>query len=1058
MKNLTRIALNNRDLVWYFIAVIFIGGIFFYQRLGRMEDPEFTIREMIISAAWPGATAEQMQLQVADKLEQTLQDTPALDYIESYSRPGVTVIFVELRDDADVDNIKQTWLKIRNYCEDIKGDLPSGVLGPFYDDRFDDVYGTIYAVVGEDFSYEELRAEAQKIRRQLLGLKTVQRVELEGEQTEKIYVEIERSKLSELGIAPTAIANAIEQSNAMTPSGMLETSTDNVYIRVSGMFDDIRAIESVPINAGGKIFRLADIATVERRYSQPSEPKFFYNGQPAIGIAVSMTPGGNILELGREEHRLIAAAQSELPLGMEIHQVADQPQVVEESIGEFVEALVEAIAIVMAINFVSLGWRTGLVVAFCIPLVFAGTFCAMYLMGIDLQKVSLGSLIIALGLLVDDEIIAVEMMSVQLERGLDRMSAACSAFDVTAKPMLTGTLITCSGFIPIAFSKGMAAEFCSSLFPVICSTLLLSWIVSVMVTPLFGFHLIKVSTKEKGGVSRPPSKVSVDTKSAAVGSGSTDDTKSAAFDAGSTVDAQSVRLSNELYQGRFYQKFRAVLRKFLAHRSIVLASTAAIFVGSIWLMQFVEEEFFPSSIRPEVLVNLKLPEGSSLAATEEMSRTFSTFLDKHADLIKNYSAYVGVGAPRFVLTMQPELDADNFAQFVIVAESRERREELTALINDELSTELSHVRSKIHFIQTGPPADYPIMLRVSGYDAARVKAIAAWVRDVVADDPNVFDAHLDWGDKSKTLHVELDQDKLSAMGLSSNAVAQMLYTELTGATAAEFYTGDRTLDIDLRLSTIDRDKLSDVKNLPVYLGAAGYVPLSQIATLEYRAEDGLIWRRDLKPTITVQANIRSGTAVEAASKALASVEPIANELPYGYSIDAGGDLEESDSSLDNLLEPLPLMLFAIATLLMIQLRSARQLLLTVLTVPLGMIGVSIGMLATGSEMGFVAYLGVLALSGMISRNSVILLDQIDKHLSEGMTPIDAVIESTVTRFRPIMLTALTAILGMIPLMASEFWGPMAIAIASGLLAATALTLLVLPTMYATIYRVGRQAG
>ncbi|MBR1581131.1 MAG: efflux RND transporter permease subunit [Selenomonadaceae bacterium] len=1006
MRNLTKLSLTNRDLVWYFIVVVFVGGIFFYQRLGRMEDPEFTIREMIISAAWPGATAQQIQEQVTDKLEQTLQDTPALDYIESYSRPGVTVIFVELRDDADIDNIKQTWLKIRNYCEDIKGDLPEGVLGPFYDDRFDDVYGTIYALVGDDFSYEELRAEAQKIRRQLLGLKEVQRVELEGEQTEKIYVEIKRDKLSELGIAPTAIADAIEQANQMMPSGMLETTTDNVYIRVSGMFDDLHTLESLPINADGKIFRLADIATIERRYSQPSEPKFFYNGQPAIGIAVSMTPGGNILELGEEEHRLIEAAQSELPLGMEIHQVADQPQVVEESIGEFVEALVEAIVIVMVINFISLGWRTGLVVAFCIPLVFAGTFCAMYLMGIDLQKVSLGSLIIALGLLVDDEIIAVEMMSVQLERGLDRLDAACSAFDITAKPMLTGTLITCAGFIPIAFSKGMAAEFCSSLFPVICSTLLLSWIVSVMVTPLFGLHLIKVSSKPA-----------------------------------------------ELYQGRFYQMFRAVLKKFLAHRVIVLLSTVAVFVGSIVLMDFVEEEFFPSSIRPEVLVNLSLPEGSSMVATEEATRTFSTFLDKQGDLIKNYSAYVGVGAPRFVLTMEPELDADNFAQFVIVAESREKREELTARINDELSTELSHVRSKIHFIQTGPPAAYPIMLRVSGYDVERVRTLAMQVRDVVADDPNVFDAHLNWIDKSKVLHVELDQDKLSALGLSTTAVAQTLYTELTGAKAAEFYTGDRTLDIDLRLSAIDRDKLSDVENMPIYLGAAGYVPLSQVATLEYRAEDGLIWRRNLKPTITVQANIRSGTAVDAGTKAMNALESIIGELPYGYAIEAGGDLEDSDSSLDNLSEPLPLMLFVIATLLMIQLRSAKQLLLTVLTIPLGLIGVTFGMLLTGSPLGFVAYLGILALSGMISRNSVILLDQIDKHLAEGLTPHEAVIESTVMRFRPIMLTALTAILGMIPLMASVFWGPMAIAIASGLLAATVLTLLVLPTMYAMMYGV-----
>lgn len=1006
MKNLTQISLGNRDLLWYFIVVVLIGGIFFYQQLGRMEDPEFVIREMVVTAYWPGSTAQQMQLQVTDKLEQTLQDTPYLDYIESYSRPGETTIFILLRDDAPIDNIKQTWLQTRNYCDDIKSTLPEGVQGPFYDDRFDDVYGTIYAVVGNDFSYEELRVEAQKIRRQLLGLKAVQRVDLMGEQTEKIYVEIERSKLSELGLSPTAITDAINQANQMTPSGMLETSTDNVYLRVTGMFDDIGAIENLPINAEGKIFRLADIATVERRYSQPSDPKFFYNGQPGIAIAVSMTPGGNILELGQAERELIDAAQSELPLGMEIHQVADQPQVVEESIGEFTEALLEAVIIVMVINFISLGWRTGLVVAFCIPLVFAGTFCAMYVLGIDLQKVSLGSLIIALGLLVDDEIIAVEMMSVQLERGLDRVSAACAAFDITAKPMLTGTLITCAGFIPIAFSMGMAAEFCSSLFPVICSTLLLSWIVSVTVTPLFGLHLIKVESK-----------------------------------------------STELYQGRFYQAFRAVLKTFLTHKAIVLAATAGIFAGSIYLMDYVREEFFPSSIRPEIIVNMQLPEGSSLVATEEASKTFAAFLDKQSDLIKHYSMYVGEGAPRFVLTFDQDLEAANFAQFVIVADSREVRGELTARIEEEFATELSHVRSKIQFIQTGPPAPYPVMLRVSGYDADRVHSIANEVADIIAADPNLFDVHLNWGDKSKILHVELDQDKLSALGLSSNAVAQMLYTELTGAAAAEFYTGDRTLDIELRLSAADRDKLSDVGNMPIYLGEAGYVTLSQIAKLEYRAEDGIIWRRNLKPTITVQANIRSGTSVDASIKALEAVEPIASALPYGYVIEPGGDLEESDSSLANLTEPLPFMLFAIMTLLMLQLRSAKQLALTLLTIPLGFIGVTLGLLITDSPLGFVAYLGVLALSGMIARNSVILLDQIEKHLAEGLTPFEAVIESTVMRFRPIMLTALTAILGMIPLMASVFWGPMAIAIAGGLFVATALTLLVLPTMYATLYRV-----
>lgn len=1009
MKNLTELALKNRSLVWYFITMIFLGGIFFYQKLGRMEDPEFTIRQMVVSCVWAGATAEEMQLQVTDKLEKTLQDIPGLDFVKSYSKPGVCVIFVNLRDDFPTEKIRSTWLDVRNYCNDIKNDLPSNIQGIYFNDRFDDVYGTIYALTGDGFDYEDLRREAESLRRKLLQISSVQRVELLGEQTEKIYVEFERSKLESLGISPQTISNALSTQNTMTPSGKIETESDNIYIRVSGEFKDLDEIRNLPIRANGKIFRLEDVATVERRFAEPPDPKMFFNGEPCVGIAVSMASGENILELGESEDRLISQVQQNLPLGLEIHEVANQPQVVQKSIGEFVRTLFEAIVIVLAVSFLSLGLRTGLVVALCIPLVLAGTFVAMYIGGIDLHKVSLGALIISLGLLVDDEIIAVEMMSVQLERGLDRFKAACYAFEATAKPMLTGTLITCSGFIPIAFSHGLAAEFCSALFPVISAAMLISWIVSVCVAPMFGFYLIRVK------------KVSDEERS----------------------------------ERGFYRAFRRILEFSLAHRFMVLISTAILFGISIYAFTFTQKEFFPSSIRPEVLVDIRLPAGASFEATEKRSRDFAKFLDKHQDLIDHYSYYVGEGSPRFVLTLLPQLQFDNYAQFIIVAKSEEVRKDLEPVIQSALDSEFSDLRSQMHFIQTGPPADYPVMLRVSGDDSELVKHYANLVASRLREDPNNLDVHLNWSQKGKSLTLEVDNDKIHALGISRQTAQQILYTEITGAKVAEFYTGDRTLEIDLRLVKKDREDLATLENLPIYIEGVGHVPLSQIASIKYSGEDILIWRYNLKPTITVQANIASGTANDAATRALRSVEEIRSSMPFGYSIDPDGSLSKSNDSMKFLLTPVPFMLFAILTFLMLQLQSGKQILLTFITAPLGMIGVAWGMLIFNAAVGFVAYLGILALFGMIIRNSVILMDQVQKHLETGENPHDAIVDSAILRFRPIMLTAAAAILGMIPLMRSEFWGPMAIAISSGLLVATVLTLIVLPVLYATAYRIER---
>ena len=1007
MRNLTEVSLKNRALVWYFIIVTAIGGIFFYFKLGRMEDPNFTINQMVVTAAWPGASADQMEQQVTDKLESKFRDIPGVKEITSNTRAGTSVVYVTLRDDVDRSTIRDTWRDVRGFGNDVQSELPSGVYGPYYNDRFDDVFGSVYAITGDGYSMEELRQAAEKIRRQLATIDKVQKVKLLGVQTEKVYVEIESAKLAELGISPTVLANALKSQNEMTPSGMIETSTDNVYLRYSGIFDDENAVKNTPIQANGKTFYLGDIATVERRYAEPGDTAMYYNGQPAVGIAVSMEDGGNIITLGNELKTAMTNIQSEMTAGLEIHQVSDQPKVVEESIDDFVSTLREAVIIVLAVSFLSLGLRTGMVVAGCIPLVLAAVFCGMYIFGIDLHKVSLGALIISLGLLVDDAIIAVEQMSVQLERGHSRFDAACHAFRATAKPMLTGTLITCAGFIPVSFSKGMAAEFCSSLFPVIGMALVISWIVSVMIAPLFGYYLIKPAAKADEG---------------------------------------------EMYQSRFYLAFRGLLNWFLEHRKIVLATTAGLFALSIAMMGMIKQEFFPPSIRPEIIIDMELPEGSSLKASGQAASRFAQFLDENSEEIENYTYYVGEGAPRFVLTVDPKLPTDNLSQFVIVAKDADNRDALTAKLRNYLAENIPEVKTNISVIQTGPPAPYPIMLLVSGYDKDKVRDIASQVADRVAQDPNNTDINMDWNEKSKVLHLEFDQAKLRALGLSPQAVAQTVYTEVSGAPAAQLYSGDRTIDIQLRLADTDRQDLSQIKNLPVY-SAGGYVPLEQLAKISYEAEDSLIKRKNMQPTITVQANIKDGTANDATQKAYDAVKDIREELPFGYKITVGGSLEDSEDSMKYLLIPIPAMIFIIMTLLMFQLRSGKDMILTLLTAPLGLIGVVAGMLLLNQAMGFVAILGVMALSGMIIRNSVILIDQIQKHIEAGEAPIDAIVDSAVLRFRPIMLTAAAAILGMLPLMTSSFWGPMAVAIASGLLIATILTLLVLPVMYAVTYKI-----
>lgn len=1008
--NLTQWALTHKQLMYYFIFIIMVGGIFSYQNLGRMEDPDFTVRQMIVTVNWPGATARQVEEQVTDKIEKQLQNTQGLDYLKSYSRPGQSMIYVVLKDDAVTDSqIRPTWLEVRNMVNDITSSLPQGVNGPYFNDRFDDVFGSIYALAGDGYSYEEMRERAEKVRRTLLSLPSVKKVDLLGVQVEKVYIEMETVKLSQLGIAPADISNAVQAQNAMTAAGMIETASDNVYLRVSGMYENLDDLRSLPIRAGGRTFRLGDIAKVSRSYSDPPEPKMYYNGQAAIGLAISMERGGNILTLGENLEKTVAQIKKELPLGLELSSVANQPKVVKDSINEFVKSLAEAVIIVLIVSFMSLGMRSGVIVALCIPLVIAGVFVCMQILGIDLHKISLGALIISLGLLVDDAIIAIEMMIVKLEQGWSRFDAACYAYTATAFPMLTGTLITCAGFIPVGFSKGSASEFVGSLFSVITIALLISWLVSVLVTPLLGYKMLTIKP--------------------------------------------SVKHDHDIYQSNFYRFFRKILVWFLHRSKLVIGITTVCFIGSIFLLQFVKQEFFPASARPELIITMRLPQGASIQATEQEAQKLANHLKGDATIV-NYSYYVGQGAPRFVLVADPTLPDTSFAEFIIVTKDTNTRNVLRERMHEVLAVEFSHVTSNIKLLQTGPSEPYPVMLRISGYEHDKVREIAGQVRQSMANNPHLKDINLDWNEKNKVMHLMIDQDKARFLGVDSQMLASSIQSLLSGVTIAEFRQKDKTVGIDFRFDAQYRNDLSRVKDLNIHIGNGKYVPLEQIARISYDAEDGLVWRRDLKPTITVQANTVGGMlGNDATTEAYENLNELRASLPSGYSIDIGGPMEMSLKATKWLIQPVPVMIIIIITLLMLQLQNIAKMVLVLLTAPLGIIGVSLGLLATGQPMGFVVQLGILALAGIIMRNSVILIDQIEQHINTGEHVWDAIINATVTRFRPIVLTAAAAILGMLPLVSSIFWGPMAVAIAAGLLGATILTLFVLPAMYVVWYRV-----
>ncbi len=1009
--NLSEWALKNQTLIIFFMILIAISGVLAYFKLGRAEDPGFTFRAMLINAYWPGATAEEMQTQVTDRLEKKLQEVPGIDHIDSFSKPGETFLIVSLRDSVEPTSVPDSWYQARKKIQDVRGSLPQEVIGPFFNDEFGTTYGSIYALTGDGFSHAELRQYAEMARAELLRVKDVEKVDLIGVQPEKIFIEMSDAKLATFGIDPYLIVNTLQQQNVMTSAGDVVTKTDRVFVRVTGDLKTVDSIKSIGIRANNRVFRLGDVAKVWRGYADPPTVRMHFEGEQAIGIAVSMQPGGNILALGQRLDKAWKKLEHDFPIGVDINQVSNQPQVVKTSVNEFLETLVLALVIVLGVGFLSLGWRSGMVVALCIPLVLAGVFAVMNMLDMAFEKISLGALIIALGLLVDDAIIAVEMMLLKLEQGYDRIRAATFAYQSTAFPMLTGTLITAAGFMPVGLAQSAAGEYTFGIFAVTAVALIISWFVAVLFAPYLGYKMLKVPE-------------------------------------GHDVHA-------DIYNQGFYKKFGELVDWCVANRKTVIAGAIALLVLSIVGFRFVSQQFFPNSTRPEIVTQLWLPEGASHKAVEDVTRQLEAKL-KGDERVDNFVAYLGGGSPRFVLVLDQQQPNTNLVEFVILAKGLNERESLIHDLNKWFDEDFAGVRARAARLPNGPPVGYPIQFRVSGPDADKLRGFAEEVAQVMRNNPDTRDVNFNWFTKSKIVKLEVDQDKARVLGVSTQQISFALRTLLSGFPVTQVREGDQLIDIVGRASDLDRHDLSRLKDLNVHIGGGRFVPISQVAHIKYDAEDGVVWRRDRMPTITVRADIPDHVQAPDVSKAIdPQLEAIRERLPPGYRIEMGGALEKSVESQASINAGMPLMLAVIAMLLMLQLNSFSRMFLTLLTAPFGLIGVTLFLLVFNQPFGFVAMLGVIALFGMIIRNSVILVDQIEQDIKQGIDPWQAIVGSAVRRFRPIVLTALAAILGMIPLARSVFWGPMAVAIMGGLLVATALTLLVLPAMYAAWFKVER---
>lgn len=1005
--NLAEWAIRHKQIVYFFIIAIITGGLWSYFHLGRSEDPDFTIRQAVVTAAWPGASAQQITQQVTDPLEKKLQDTKGLDYIKSFTHDGKTVIYVNLKDSVPKEEMQTRWHEIRNLVNDEWGSLPSGVMGPYINDRFDDVYGSIYAVTGDGFSYEEKRKYAENIRRRLTGVEDVQKVELLGVQKQEIYVEMDQNKLASFGMRPSDVFAMLQQQGAMMPAGMIHTDSRNVAIRVEGLLDTVESLKELPIHVGERSFHLGDVASVTQMYADPETSLMYFNGKPAVGIAVSMAPGGNNLVLGKNLEREIEKEKAELPAGLDIEQVADQPSVVNDSIHEFTKSLLEAIVIVMAASFLSLGFWSGIVLALCIPVVVCASFIYMKWQGIDLHIVSLGTLIVSLGLLVDDAIIVIEMMQVKLEEGMDRLAAAQAAYKGCAKPMLAGTLITAAGFIPVGFAAGQTAEYVGAFFWVIASTLLLSWVASIFVSPVLGYRFIRVKAGEK---------------------------KSAFAD-------------------RAYRLFYKAIAWCIRFKKTVIIGTAAIFAGTVALIPFVNQEFFPDSVRPEIILDVNLPSGASIKETKEVMAGIADNLYGD-DRVSSFSTYIGDSAPRFILLFDPLAPEDSHGQMILVARDSKVRDSLRDDTLAFIAEQYPDARAHARLITTGPPAEYPIMLRLSGKNVEDTVKFAKEAAALVSQYPGMKNVSMDWPEETPVVRLKIDQDKVRKLGGDNYSISRDLYVKLSGYKVAESYQGNQLVPISFRLEGSNAARLADLSSLPVHVGSGRYVPLGEIADISYENETSTIWRRDLHPTITIRGEAGGDKTADSVVNELydRTLKEFREHLPDGYILEKGGAIENSEKSVQYLAAPVPIMIFLILMILMFELDKIPLMVIAGITGPLGLIGAILSLFLTRQPMGFVSIVGMLALSGMVVRNSIILLDQIRQHLADGKKPYDAVIESAALRFRPIMLSSVTDVLGFVPLIPSPFWRPLAVSFIGGLLLATAIGLLVVPALYCWYYK------
>ncbi len=1008
--NLSEWAIAHQSFILYLIVGLALAGAFSYLKLGQAEDPEFTFKVMVVRTLWPGASAREVEQLVTERIEKKIQETPWFDYSQSYSKPGESLIFVILKDFTPPKEVPNAWYQVRKKLLDIRHTLPAGVQGPFVNDEFGDTFGTIYAFTADGYTFAEMRDHVESARKELLKVPDVAKIELLGDQDEKVYIELSHRKLATLGLDPLQIVTVLQAQNNMVSAGNFETSADKIFVRVSGDFKSVESIREIGISVAGRLFRLGDIAKIYRGYIDPPELRFRFKEQDAIGVALSMRKGGDIIELGHGLDATVARIKANLPAGIEMHQVADQPKVVSRSVNEFMKTLAEAVIIVLAVSFASLGLRTGIVVALCVPLVLAVTFLCMWIAGIDLQRISLGALIIGLGLLVDDAIIAVEMMAIKMEQGWDRLHAAGFAYTSTAYSMLTGTLVTAAGFLPVGLAKSAAGEYTFSIFAVVGLSLMISWVVAVLFTPYIGYKLLPDYSKRNGH-------------------------------------------DHDVYQRPFFRRFRALVTWCVTWRKTVVLITLLIFLLSLAAFGLVQQQFFPSANRPELVVDLWLPNGASISATAAEAKRFEKILAADSN-IESFVSYVGGGSPRFYLPLDQQLFNSNLVEFVVLTKENKVRDAVAVKLMSVIDEQFPLVRGRVNPLQNGPPVAYPVQFRVSGADYAAVRRAAEEVAAVMRANPNTHHVHLNWNELSKVVRLEIDQSKARVIGVTSEGLSNILSSILTGYSITQFRERDKLIEVLARAEPKERLSLADLRDVNVPTQSGKWIPLSQIATLTYDFEEGLIWRRDRTPTITVQGDIRNDVQAPVVSMQIDPLlAPIRAKLEAGYHIDVGGAIEESARGQASVNAVIPIMLFTVVTLLMIHLQSMSKTILVLLTAPLGIVGVTLFLLVGNVPFGFVAMLGVIALMGMIMRNSIILVDQIDQDVAVGHPLWEAIIESTVRRFRPITLTAAAAILAMIPLTQSNFWGPMAVAIMGGLLVATVLTLLFLPALYAAWFRV-----